>query len=216
MERLAPLLTLFWQQLISSMIQEVPDLKKEPYPVLCLLDEFSSLGRIERLRRSLKLLREYRVRCVLMMQYIAQTYEQYSHDEAKAFTNIKTKIAYAAEDIQDAEYLSKLLGTKTKKVKSGSTSTQTRGFSESQSYAYQAIPLMRPEQIMKMSMEKTLIVRTGHSPVKAEQYIWYKEPDMKDLAYAPSSVPIHAINIVAFDHEGKSGKKANNDGGELL
>jgi len=47
-----------------------------------LIDEFSSLGRIERLRRSLKLLREYRVRCILMFQYIAQTYEKYSHEVA--------------------------------------------------------------------------------------------------------------------------------------
>ncbi|MBA3536256.1 MAG: type IV secretory system conjugative DNA transfer family protein, partial [Tatlockia sp.] len=84
MERLSPILTLFWQQLISVMIQEIPDPIKEPYPLLCLIDEFSSLGRIERLRRSLKLLREYRVRCILMFQYIAQTYERYSHDEAKA------------------------------------------------------------------------------------------------------------------------------------
>lgn len=55
MERLAPLLTLFWQQLISVMIRKVPDKKDKPYPLLCLIDEFSSLGRIERLRRSLKL-----------------------------------------------------------------------------------------------------------------------------------------------------------------
>lgn len=216
MERLAPLLTLFWQQLISSMIQEVPDLQKEPYPVLCLLDEFSSLGRIERLRRSLKLLREYRVRCVLMMQYIAQTYEQYSHDEAKAFTNIKTKIAYAAEDIHDAEYISKLMGTKTKKIKSGSVSTQTRGYSESQSYTYQAIPLMRPEQISKMSMEKALIIKTGHSPLKADQYIWYNEPGMKNLSHEPAFVPTQEARIYAFDHGDKRTKTAKIPGEKAL
>ncbi|STY27807.1 protein LvhD4 [Legionella pneumophila] len=82
------------------MIKNIPDPVDEPYPLLCLIDEFSSLGRIERLRRSLKCYGEYRVRCVLIMQYIAQTYEQYTHDEAKAFTNIKTKIAFATEDIK--------------------------------------------------------------------------------------------------------------------
>src|SRR3990167_11270439 len=136
MERLSPLLTLFWQQLISVMIKKIPDSKEEPYPLLCLIDEFSSLGRIERLRRSLKLLREYRVRCVLMLQYIAQTYEQYSHDEARAFTNIKTKIAFATEDLNDAEYISKLLGTKTVRVGSQATSQQTQGYSQSQSTHY--------------------------------------------------------------------------------
>lgn len=170
MERLAPLLTLFWQQLISAMIQNIPDPKEEPYPLLCLIDEFSSLGRIERLRRSLKLLREYRVRCVLMLQYIAQTYEQYSHDEAKAFTNIKTKIAFAAEDLQDAEYISKLLGTRTVRVGAGSTSHQTQGYSESSSYNYQAVPLLRPDEVMRLPKEVNLIMRTGHSAIRANRF----------------------------------------------
>ncbi|MGQ3892338.1 type IV secretory system conjugative DNA transfer family protein [Legionella sp. CNM-4043-24] len=110
------------------MIRKVPYKKDEPYPLLCLIDEFSSLGPIERLRRTVKLLREYRVRCILMLQYIAQTYEQYTHDEAKAFTNITTKIAFSAEDINDAEYISKLPGSKTVRIRAGSVSTQRGGF----------------------------------------------------------------------------------------
>lgn len=175
MERLSPLLTLFWQQLISAMIQKVPDIREEPYPLLCLLDEFSSLGRIERLRRSLKLLREYRVRCVLMLQYIGQTYEQYSRDEAQAFTNIKTKIAFATDDLQDAEYISKLLGTRAVRVGSGSNSSQTQGYSRSRSYNYQAVPLLRAEEVMKISSESAMIMRTGFAPVRCHQWIWYKE-----------------------------------------
>lgn len=198
MERLSPLLTLFWQQLISVMIKEIPDPIKEPYPLLCLIDEFSSLGRIERLRRSLKLLREYRVRCVLMMQYIAQTYEQYSQDEAKAFTNIKTKIAFATEDLQDAEYVSKLLGTRTVRVTAGSSSTQNQGYSESKSYNYQAIPLMRPDEVMRLPEHQILIMRTGHPPVKAGQFIWYQDSAMKQYSYAPVEVPKQTIQHYPF------------------
>ncbi|HAU3758475.1 TPA: type IV secretory system conjugative DNA transfer family protein [Legionella pneumophila] len=198
MERLSPLLTLFWQQLISVMIKEIPNPIKEPYPLLCLIDEFSSLGRIERLRRSLKLLREYRVRCVLMMQYIAQTYEQYSQDEAKAFTNIKTKIAFATEDIQDAEYVSKLLGTRTVRVAAGSSSTQHHGYSESKSYNYQAIPLLRPDQVMRLPEHQILIMRTGHPPVKARQFIWYQDPFMKQQTYNVVAVPKQEIQHYPF------------------
>lgn len=193
MERLSPLLTLFWQQLISVMIKNIPDQKKEPYPLLCLIDEFSSLGRIERLRRSLKLLREYRVRCVLMLQYIAQTYEQYTHYEAKAFTNIKTKIAFAAEDINDAEYISKLLGTRTLRVTAGSASTQTQGHSESKSYTYQAVPLLRPDEVMRLSKHQSLIVRTGYSPVKAGQFIWYQEKIMRNRNLQHAVAPIQKL-----------------------
>ncbi|MFO3540901.1 type IV secretory system conjugative DNA transfer family protein [Legionella pneumophila serogroup 1] len=200
MDRLSPLLTLFWQQLISVMIKNIPNSIEEPYPLLCLIDEFSSLGRIERLRRSLKLLREYRVRCVLIMQYIAQTYEQYSHDEAKAFTNIKTKIAFATEDIFDAEYVSKLLGTRTVKVSAGSTSTQTQGYSESKSYNFQAIPLLRPDEVMRLPEDKTLIMRTGHAPVKAKQMVWYLDTTMKHLVCGSSEVPRQTVQYHPFVH----------------
>ncbi len=189
MERLAPLLTLFWQQLISCMIRDIPNKQEEPYPLLCLIDEFSSLGRIERLRRSLKLLREYRVRCILMFQYIAQTYEKYSHDEAKAFINIKTKVAYTTEDLSDAEFISKMLGTRTKKVISRSVSNQHQGQSDSKSIGYQAIPLMRPDEIMKMSSDISLVMRAGCSPIKAKQFIWYQEQSMKHRVFAPTSIP---------------------------
>ncbi|MBA2648299.1 MAG: type IV secretory system conjugative DNA transfer family protein [Legionella sp.] len=202
MERLAPIVTLFWQQLISFMIQEIPSPADEPYPLLCLIDEFSSLGRIDRLRRSLKLLREYRVRCILMFQYMAQTYEKYSHDEARAFTNIKTKIAYTAEDLNDAEYLSKMLGTRTKKIVSRSVSMQSGGgVNDSKSINYQAIPLLRPEEVMKLKSHITLIVRSGSSPIKAHQYIWYKESCMKNLPQASTFVPIQTPQKAAFVHD---------------
>ena len=193
MERLSPLLTLFWQQLISFMIKKIPDIKQEPYPVLCLIDEFSSLGRLERLRRSLKLLREYRVRCILMFQYIAQTYEKYSHDEAKAFTNIKTKVAYTTEDLNDAEFISKMLGTRTKRVVTHSVSSQQNGSSNSKNVSYQAIPLLRPDELMKLPPYVSLIIRSGSAPVKARQWIWYKEPSMKNLPCSSSVVPTQTI-----------------------
>lgn len=211
MERLSPILTLFWQQVISAMIKEIPDPIKEPYPLLCLIDEFSSLGRIERLRRSLKLLREYRVRCVLMFQYISQTYERYSHDEAKAFTNIKTKIAYGCDDLSDAEYISKMLGTRTKKIVSYSLTSQANGgVNEGKNINYQAIPLMRPDEIMRFKQGQSLIIRTGSSPIKASQFIWYKEPSMKQLVCKPTNVPQQLIVQAPFIHAVKNRKKTHN------
>lgn len=199
LSRLSPILTLFWQQLIAVMIRKIPDPIDEPYPLLCLIDEFSSLGRLEQVRQSLKLLREYRVRCILMFQYISQTFERYSHDEAKAFTNIKTKVAYTCEDITDAEFISKNLGTRTKRIVSHSISSQHQGVNESKSVSYQAIPLMRPEEIIKMPKHVSLIIRSGMSPVKARQYIWYKQAEMKYLPQGQSFVPVQSPKRQEFE-----------------
>lgn len=130
---------------------------------------------------------------------MAQAHERYSHDEARAFTNIKTKIAYTSEDLNDAEYLSKMLGTRTKKVVSRSVSSQSGGsFSDSKNTNYQAVPLLRPEEVMKLSSHVALIVRSGSSPIKAKQYIWYKEPAMKYLVQAPSFIPQQTIKQEPF------------------
>lgn len=170
MERLSPIINLFWQLVISTLIQNVPDLEEEPFPVLCLVDEFASLGRIERLRRSLKLLREYRVRCVLMMQYLSQTMEQYSRHEAKAFSNIKTKIAFSTDDLEDAQFVSKLIGNKTQRINTGSHAYQYNGGSRTQSYHYQSIPLMRPESVMNLKGGRALILRTGCPVMYVNQF----------------------------------------------
>lgn len=207
MERLSPIITMFWQHLISSMIQEIPKQNDEPYPLLCLMDEFTSLGRIDRFRRSLKLLREYRVRCVLMAQYFSQMNEQYSHDESKAFLNIKTKIVLATDDIYDAEYISKMLGVKTKKILSGSTSSQTRGDSTTNSYQYQGVPLMRPEEIVRLKVPDCLIIKTGATPIKAKQYIWYKDASLKKMNYGQSSVPLQELEIKTVNLEDFKKKK---------
>jgi type IV secretion system protein VirD4 len=58
-------------------------------------------------------------------------------------------VAYTTEDIGD-EFISKMLGTRTKKVVSRSVTSQ-QGMSEGKSISYQAIPLLRPDEIMKMS-----------------------------------------------------------------
>lgn len=197
-DRLKDILTLFWQQLISFMTQKLPDPNEEPYPLLCLIDEFSSLNRIDKLRNSLKLLREYRVRCVLMLQYFGQTLEKYSREEAKAFANIKTKLSFGVDDIDDAELISKILGTKTKRINAGSSSTQQNGMNTTRSYQYQGVPLMRPDEILRLKSPNALIMRTGTSPLKAKQYFWYKDRVMKKLKMPSVFIPTQKVSLEAF------------------
>lgn len=201
LERLSPLLTIFWNQLISVMTENIPDVREEPYPVLCLMDEFSALGRINQLRDALKLLRAYRLRCIIMLQYIAQTFERYSHDEAQAFTNIRTKVAFAQDSLPDAEYVSKLLGTRTVKVLGGSSTSHVGSMgSSTENYHYQAIPLLRPEEVQQLAADKGLIMQTGKPPVLANQCIWYEDKKMASLRLEKVSIPVQALQLVEFDH----------------
>lgn len=94
----------------------------------------------------------------------------------------------------DAEYVSKLLGTKTARVHSGSISNQNNGISESQGFNYQSVPLMRSEKIMRMRDSCMLVIRTGYAPIRSGQYIWYKEQAMKNSRQDMITLPHHILN----------------------
>lgn len=198
-EMISPLLTIFWQQLISFMTTDMPTPKTEPYAVLCLMEEFSILGRLVNLKSSLKILRGYRVRVLIIIQYLAQVLEHYSKAEGEAFKNIKTKVIFALDSLEDAEYVSKLLGVRTKRITQRSQSVGSNNNSSSHSHHLQAVPLMRPEEIQRLKSTDAIVIRTGHAPVKAKQYRWYQSKNLKKLQCNPVTVPKQTPLIIPFE-----------------
>jgi len=77
------------------------------------------------------------------------------------------------------------------RVSAGSVSNQHQGYSESKSYNYQVIPLLRPDEVMHLPKHQILIIRSGHPPLKARQFIWYQESEMKNDVYDSEETPQH-------------------------
>ena len=50
---LSPLLTVFWAQVTHLLTKNEPNLQVEPHSVLCLLDEFGMIDKIDRIKESL-------------------------------------------------------------------------------------------------------------------------------------------------------------------
>ena len=118
--------------------------------------------------------------------WLAEQVETTTHLDPEFYRN-----AYSYLNNNDAEYISKLLGMRTVRVASGSVSHQVNGASISKSYNYQAIPLLRPDEVMKLSVNQCLIMRTGFAPVKCGQFVWYLEDEMKWL-----QVPAITVNTI--------------------
>jgi len=57
---------------------------------------------------------------------------------------------------------------------------------------------LRPEDVMKMPADVAIILRAGFAPVKARQWIWYKESSMKHLPCGASFVPTQTIKHYPF------------------
>ncbi|OGV45219.1 MAG: hypothetical protein A3F46_09485 [Legionellales bacterium RIFCSPHIGHO2_12_FULL_42_9] len=54
---------------------------------------------------------------------------------------------------------------------------------------------------MRLSQHQSLIMRTSYAPVKAEQFVWYKESSMKDLVLPPLLIPAQCIQQASFDEK---------------
>lgn len=215
LDLLSKIVTIFWEQLISSMVKNLPTPDKEPYPVLCLMDEFGMLGKMECFVTSLETLRDYRVRVVIILQAYYQVQRKYGTVDCQVFKNIKTKVIYALASHQDAKYFSELLGNKTKKVLSGGMSHNKSGVSSSKNHQYQATPLMSPSKLMRMKGHESIILKTGCLPIKAKKYYFYKEKELLDLPCGsidvPRQEPLLIPYMMADDVLASMGIDANSD-----
>ncbi len=174
-ERLSPIITLFYAQLIALLSQALPDKQQEPKDVLLLLDEFGNMGKIPQLKSGLSFLRSYRIRAIMMVQYLGQIVSVYGQTDAKAFTNCKVKMAFTLNDVDDAQFFAKALGQRTIKVRQRSTSSQQDNYGGSVSHTTQLKDhwLMSPDKLMRLSIDKSIILIEGSYPIHARKKYYF-------------------------------------------
>ncbi|CAM4399732.1 MAG: hypothetical protein LEGION0398_MBIBDBAK_00223 [Legionellaceae bacterium] len=189
--RLAPLISIFFQQVISLLTEKVPD-ENEPYGLLMLLDEFASLRRMDSLQSVISRLREYRIRMAIIVQELSQLVHKYGREGAKMFINSKVRIAYTQNDEDTANYLSSQLGSKTCRIQNRSRQHNARVFSSSSgSESEQLIKrdLMLPQEIRQLPKDKALILIEGENPIYADKIPWYKNLALKSKIMRPIEIP---------------------------
>lgn len=90
--------------------------------------------------------------------------------------------AYTATDFEDAKRISNSLGQKTAKIEGQSINAGS--FNSvghvTTNHNYQSVPLMRPEELMKMNEKQSIVVVAGHAPVKAKKLYWFKHNNYKN------------------------------------
>jgi len=87
--------------------------------LLLVLDEFPALGRIPVIANSTAFLPGYNVRSLIIVQSNSQLVERYGPEGAKSIRKmLAARIVYPPKEFDDAEAISKELGTYTVKQKS--------------------------------------------------------------------------------------------------
>ena len=177
LEQAAPLVNLFYTQLINENTRVLPqDDKSLKYQCLLLMDEGASPGRIEILPKAVSYMAGYNVRMLLIVQSPAQLREKEMYDiqgTQTILSNCALKILYTPNDYKDAEEYSKLLGKTT--VKQRTSKTMGKGRTD-ETETQNARDLMMPQELLAMS-SKNIIVRLDGLPypIWGKKNCYYKD-----------------------------------------
>lgn len=167
------IVNLFFSQLINLNTRELP--QQNPalrHQCLLLMDEFTSIGRVDILAKAVAYMAGYNLRLLPIIQSMAQLDAVYGKEVARTLvTNHALQILYAPREQQDANDYSEMLGYTTVRRQN-----VTRGREYSRSESEERRALMLPQELKAMGPDKEVFVYEGiPHPVMCEKIRYYRE-----------------------------------------
>lgn len=186
LERLSPLINLFYQQLIDLNSRELPSQNKAiKHHVLLLMDEFTAPGKISALSHGISHLAGYWVRVAAIFQAHTQVIGTYGQEAATTYrSNQGLEIIFPpkATETKAAEEISKWLGYETVKGRSRSRGLGFfgRNKSSSENVSDQRRELLLPQEITALPKSKQFVVAEEIPPIKARKIVYYSDHTFMD------------------------------------
>lgn len=191
-QRLRPLLALFFQQLVDLTVRTLPQFDpKAKHQVLVMLDEFPLLGPMPVLADAFAFVAGYGMRLVLVMQSKAQIRDPalYGPDKATAILdNCGVEVLFGTKNNDLAKELSERLGYDTVDVVSRSGPRfwrLFRGTRMNETESDQRRALLLPQEIMRLRPQECILLRPGMYPIRARRIRWYRERFFSRLRRKP-------------------------------
>lgn len=188
--RLQPLLNLFFQQAIGLQTKELPeDNPALKYQLLLMMDEFPALGRIPVIANSTAFLPGYNVRTVVIVQSHSQLVPLYGPDGARALRKmLAARIVFPPKEFDDAEAISKELGTYTVKQKSRSN-RMFDGKGATISVSDQPRRLLLAQEVKELGPQRMIVFYEGLRPILASRIYYFKDKLFTRRVTPPPQVP---------------------------
>ncbi|MDF1670833.1 MAG: type IV secretory system conjugative DNA transfer family protein [Roseovarius sp.] len=173
---LAPLIRLFFSDLLSAMQEKEPG-KDEPWPVMIMLDEFNRLGKMPIVVESIETLRTYRGHLAIVTQTIPALDEIYGENTRRALQgNAGVKLYLTPSDEKTIEELSKAVGKTTKTVITRSRSIGKNPFEgRSQSTRTEETSLLPEDEARRLPLDEIIMVVDAQMPVRAKRIQYFDD-----------------------------------------
>jgi type IV secretion system protein VirD4 len=191
-KRLEPLLRIFYEQISSLFTKKLPDLGVEKYPILMMLDEFPTLGRLKQIESGIAFFRGYRVKLFLIIQDTEQLKKIYKETGLNSFlSNSAYRITFAANNPATADLISKLLGNKTiisqsySRPKYLDLNPGARNINISKS----SRALLLPQEIIHLPRDEEILLIESHPPIRCQKIYYYKDKFFTDKLIGKTPIP---------------------------
>ncbi|MCK5296587.1 MAG: type IV secretory system conjugative DNA transfer family protein, partial [Alphaproteobacteria bacterium] len=189
--RLRPFIRVLMNVMLNKLVKELP--KGDSGRLLLMLDEFTSIGKLEIFESSLAFMRGYGLKAFIIIQDIAQLQKAYTREES-IISNCHIRIAYAPNKIETARVLSDMSGKTTVVQQKTSKSKNTLGLTGnlSTSLSETARPLLTPDECMQLSGAlkskrnpkmvvkggDMLIFPAGFAPILGKQVLYFQDKEL--------------------------------------
>lgn len=186
LDPLSALIRLMFQQAVAITQREMPQ-ADEPFPILFLLDEFASLGRMDALSKAITTLRGYGGRLMIIVQSLSNL-QIYGQDGAQNFlANCRLQLFMAPADKDTPDYISRAIGDFTRKARS--KSWQSNDFMSSNiQEREEGARLIRPEELRKLGKDTIVALIQNHDPVRTDKVIYYEDNDLSPIFEAQAGL----------------------------
>ena len=212
--RLRPLMRLIFTMIVNRLTERMDfdgaAQKRNRYRLLFLIDEFPSLKRMEVFADALSYMAGYGLKAYLVTQDIRQIVDAYGPNES-IVSNCHVRIAYAPNQYDTAELLSKMTGTKTvQKATFNFSGSRLAPIANHMSASVDQVerPLVTPDEVMRLrppsksghgAAERIvapgdmLIFVSGHYPIYGTQILYFTDLVLAKRAEIPPPTDFLAI-----------------------
>ncbi|HEY0332663.1 MAG TPA: type IV secretory system conjugative DNA transfer family protein [Stenotrophomonas sp.] len=160
------------------------------HQVLTLMDEFTSMGRLDVWAKRISVAASFGVRDLTIVQSRPQLRSVYGAEDAQNFiTNHGASVVFTPREQEDAEEYSRALGDRTVRRTNRSISRGAGGSSVSTSHSEERRALMLPQEIKGLPKDEELIFVEGCPPIRCRKNWYFEDPIFKQRLLPKVGVP---------------------------
>jgi len=196
--RTKPLIRLILNQIGRRLTESLDgsDGIARKHKLLLMLDEFPALGRLDFFESALAFMAGYGLRAFLIAQSLNQIDKAYGQNHS-ILDNCHVRIAFATNDERTAKRISEALGT-------GTELRAQRNYAGHRlapwlghlmvSRQETARPLLTPGEVMQLPPDDSVVMVSGHPPIKAKKLRYYEDRNFIARVLPP---PVLASGVYA-------------------